>query len=305
MIEQIPVFTPPMVFPATQAGGEGAKCVLRLEDLLVGYGPLPPVVKIVRMVMSNEGAGDDPAGCAGKIDVAVDPRRRYSLPARFPTVERIQPRHPKLLASLQTYPGRKKLVSEYHNPPICYRRDADRIIVAPNIYGNFAATIALYLTFYIESDCGDWSLDPATVYLNDIVASTGASPQPMHTYRTVVGPSPGGAKVRVHNTAHEHGAGILSQFVGVQAAPGSPATVGQLVPLLLDGQQGIVMPPWAGHWRAADLVTQPGEKIVVITTVSGAWGYTDEGGGPTWWEGNGGSGYQPTRTHAFDCVQVI
>lgn len=305
MIEQIPIFTPPMIFPATTAGAEAAKCVLRLEDLLVGYGPLPAVVKIVRAMIIDEGGLGYPADCAGNISVGVDPAERYIKRSGFPVVEKVQPREPKLLAMLQMYPGQPKRVVEHFDPPICYRRGCDRIIVAPNMYVNTGYQAEVRLKFYVESECGDWPLDPANVYLNDIVASTGAVAQPMHTYRTVVGPSPGGTAVRVHNAAHKHGAGIVSQYVGVQAAPGAPATVGDPVPLLLDGQQGIVMPPWAGHWRKADLVTQPGQPLVVITTVNGAWGYADEGGLPTWWEGNGLSGYQPSRTHSFDCVQVI
>ncbi len=303
MVEQIPIFSAPVVFPATLAAGEAEKCVLKLEDLLVGYGPLPPVVRIVRLVISNEGAGHYPVNCAGKIDVAVDPQRRYLAPAKFPETERIQPRHPKLLGSLQTYPGVPKLLIQDHSPPICYRRGLDRIIVAPNIYGNFDTIIALYLTFYVEAE-GDWPLDPANVFLQDIVESTGAEPQPTHTFHSLVGVSPGGTKVRVHNSAHKHGAGMISQYVGVQAAPGSPATLAPPVPLLLDGQQSIVMPPWAGHWREAEFNTEPGQPLMIITTLSGAWGYSDVGP-PNWWEGNGQSGYQASRAHAFDCVQVL
>lgn len=305
MIEQIPIFSAPILFPATSWGAENAKCVLKLEDLLVGYGPLPAIAKIRRFVISNEGGLDYPAGCAGNVSVGIDPGRRYITPSHFPATERIQPRHPKLCGILQMYPGKNKSIIEHFDPPLIYRRGVDSVIVAPNMYVNSSHNAAVYLKWYVESDFGDWPVDPANVYLNDIVASTGDVAQPQHTYRTVVGPSPGGAEIRVHNTAHEHGAGIVSQFVGIQAVSGSPATIDPPIPLLLNGQQSVVMPPWARHWRRANLSTAAGQFLVIITTVSGAWGYTDEAGGPTWWEGNGGAGYQPTRTHVFDCVQVI
>lgn len=304
MSEQIPIFSAPITYPATSAGAEAAKCVLKLEDLLVGYGPLPDEFRIRRFVISNEGGLDYPAGCAGNVSVGIDPGRRYITPSRFPAVERVQPRHPKLCGILQMYPGKPKAIVEHFDPPLVYRKGIDRIIVAPNMYVDSTHVAMIYLKWYGES-VGDWPLDPNNVYLNDIVESSGATPAPAHTYRTVVGPSHGGAKVRVHNTAHKHGAEILSQFVGVQASPGSPATINPSVPLLLDGLGHKLMPPWTGHWREADLITLPGQRLVVITTVNGAWGFTDEGGGPTWWEnGSGGSGYQATRTHSFDCVQV-
>lgn len=315
MIEQIPIFAPPIVFPPTLAAGEAAKCVLRLEDLLVGYGPLPDVVRITRLVMSNEGAGDYPAGCSGKIDVAVDPHRRFIVPAQFPARERLQPKHPKLLGSLQTYPGRPKLLVQDHSPVIGYRKATDRIIVAPNIYGDFAGTVALYLAFYIESDFGDWPLDPRNVFLQPITATTGSAPQPTHCFRSLIPSIPhGGTKVRVHNNAHEHGCNIVRQSIGIQAAPGSPDMIAPPVPLLCDGVAATLQPSWGEQWREADLVTYPGQSLIINTTVSGAWGFAD-GGPPSWFSADADSyasapmlgtiGHQPSRTHCIDCVQVM